>query len=220
MSLSPVNNFPPPTTLVFKVFLTSSRGNQVKILTITICLCMCAKLLQLCLTLCNPMDCSLPFSSVHGILQARILEGAAMPSSRESSPPGIKPASPAAPELQVDSLLLSLQESPTFPWLLLNNLWCGVITFSFLLLLVMGTSNFLPLQTIFLGKPKISPSERETHWHIYTRTAFLSHWVCDLCKTKLIKLNQIPPQKVAVVRTPTNSTCSLQLRKYVSDSVT
>ena len=29
---------------------------------------------QLCLTLCNPMDCSPPGSSVHGILQARILE--------------------------------------------------------------------------------------------------------------------------------------------------
>ena len=33
-----------------------------------------AKLLQLCLTLCNPTDCSPPASSVHGILQARILE--------------------------------------------------------------------------------------------------------------------------------------------------
>ena len=32
----------------------------------------CAKLLQLCLTLCDPMDCSLPGSSVHGILQARM----------------------------------------------------------------------------------------------------------------------------------------------------
>ena len=32
-----------------------------------------AKLLQLCLTLCDPMDCSLPGSSVHGVLQARIL---------------------------------------------------------------------------------------------------------------------------------------------------
>ena len=29
---------------------------------------------QLCPTLCSPMDCSLPHSSVHGILQARILE--------------------------------------------------------------------------------------------------------------------------------------------------
>ena len=34
----------------------------------------CALLLQLSPTLCNPMDCSLPGSSVHGILQARILE--------------------------------------------------------------------------------------------------------------------------------------------------
>ena len=33
---------------------------------------------QLCPTLCNPMDCSLPGSSVHGILQARILEWVAI----------------------------------------------------------------------------------------------------------------------------------------------
>ena len=33
-----------------------------------------AKSLQLCPTVCDPMDCSLPGSSVHGILQARILE--------------------------------------------------------------------------------------------------------------------------------------------------
>ena len=42
---------------------------------------------QLCATLCNPMDCSLPGSSVHRILQARILEWVAMPSSGGSSPP-------------------------------------------------------------------------------------------------------------------------------------
>ena len=36
---------------------------------------------------CNPMDCSPPGSSVHGILQARRLEWVAMPSSRGSSPP-------------------------------------------------------------------------------------------------------------------------------------
>ena len=46
-----------------------------------------AKSLQLCLTLCEPMDYSPPGSSVHGILQVRILEWAAMPSSRASSPP-------------------------------------------------------------------------------------------------------------------------------------
>ena len=42
------------------------------------------QLLQLCLTLCNPMDRSPSASSVHGILQARILEWVAMPSSRRS----------------------------------------------------------------------------------------------------------------------------------------
>ena len=46
-----------------------------------------AKLLRSCPTFCNPMDCMLPGSSVHGILQARILEWVAMPSSRGSSPP-------------------------------------------------------------------------------------------------------------------------------------
>ena len=45
------------------------------------------KVAQSCLTLCDPMDCSPPGSSVHGILQARILEWVAMPSSRGSSQP-------------------------------------------------------------------------------------------------------------------------------------
>ena len=42
---------------------------------------------QSCLTLCNPMDCSPPGSSVHGILQAGILEWVAIPFSRGSSQP-------------------------------------------------------------------------------------------------------------------------------------
>ena len=42
---------------------------------------------QSCPTLCDPMDCSLPGFSVHGILQARILEWIAIPSSRGSSQP-------------------------------------------------------------------------------------------------------------------------------------
>ena len=40
------------------------------------------QLLQSRLTLCNPVDCSLPGPSAHGILEARILEWVAMPSSR------------------------------------------------------------------------------------------------------------------------------------------
>ena len=41
--------------------------------------CVCAKSLQSCLTLCYPRDCNPPCFSVHGILQARILEWIAMP---------------------------------------------------------------------------------------------------------------------------------------------
>ena len=48
---------------------------------------MCAQLLQSCLTLCNPMDCSLQASSFHGIFQARILEWVSISFSRGSSWP-------------------------------------------------------------------------------------------------------------------------------------
>ena len=38
---------------------------------VCVCVCVCMKSLQSCLTLCNPMDCSPPSSSIQGILQAR-----------------------------------------------------------------------------------------------------------------------------------------------------
>ena len=47
----------------------------------------CVKSLHSCLTPCDPMNCSPPGSCVHGIFQARILEWAAMPSSRGSPQP-------------------------------------------------------------------------------------------------------------------------------------
>ena len=50
--------------------------------------------------LCDPMDCSPPGSSVRGIIPLGALEWAAIPFSRGSSPPGIKPGSSA---LQADS---------------------------------------------------------------------------------------------------------------------
>ena len=53
------------------------------------------KVAQSCLLLCDPMD-----YTVHGIIQARILEWIAFPFSRGRPNPGIKPRSPA---LQVDS---------------------------------------------------------------------------------------------------------------------
>ena len=57
-----------------------------------------------CLTVCRPMGCSPPGSSVHGIFKARILKWVAISFSRESSQPTIKPMSLVSPALQADSL--------------------------------------------------------------------------------------------------------------------
>ena len=52
------------------------------------------KVAQFCLTLCDPMDCNSPGSSVHGISQIRILEWIATPSPGDLPDPGIEPGSP------------------------------------------------------------------------------------------------------------------------------
>ena len=49
----------------------------------TVNVIVCVSVPQSCLTSCDPMDCSLPGSPVHGISQARILEWVAIPFSRE-----------------------------------------------------------------------------------------------------------------------------------------
>ena len=56
---------------------------------------------QSCPTLCDPVDCSPPGSSVHGILQARILEWVAISFSRDLPDSGIEPRSSA---LEADAL--------------------------------------------------------------------------------------------------------------------
>ena len=65
---------------------------------------------QSCPTLCNPRDCSSPGSSVHGILQARILEWVAIPFPGDLPYLGIEPRSPA---LEADSLLSEPQTGST-----------------------------------------------------------------------------------------------------------
>ena len=62
-------------------------------------MCMHAKSLQWCLTLCGSMDCNPQGSSVHGILQARILEWVSSPFSLLLPHPGTEPASPVSPAL-------------------------------------------------------------------------------------------------------------------------
>ena len=57
----------------------------------------CVRMRPSCLTVYNPMDCSPPGSSVHGILQARILEWLPLPTPGDLPNPGIEPASLASP---------------------------------------------------------------------------------------------------------------------------
>ena len=71
---------------------------------------MCAKSFQSCPTLCNLTDCTLPGSSIHGILQARILES--FPSPGDLPDPGIKPMSLTS---QADSLLPEPPRKPLLP---------------------------------------------------------------------------------------------------------
>ena len=81
---------------------------------------------QLCPTLCNPMDCSLPAFSVHGILQARILEWVAMPPPGDLLNPGIE-------LMSLIYIVLSLCESCIFQEISLFYLtyeidWCKIIS--------------------------------------------------------------------------------------------
>ena len=66
----------------------SIRSQILELIKVCVCVCVCVARGggQSHLTLCNPMDCSPPGSSVHGILPVRRLEWVAMPSSRRSSP--------------------------------------------------------------------------------------------------------------------------------------
>jgi hypothetical protein len=61
-------------------------------------------------TLCDPVDCSPPGSSVHGVLQARIPECVVISFSRDLPDPGIKPGFAALQE--IPSLPLSHQGNP------------------------------------------------------------------------------------------------------------
>ena len=84
-SLYPINLLCPIVKITFKNFNALLLGN-VQLITVCCCCCLVTKL---CLTLCNPKECSPPVSSVHGISQARILEWVAV-SSREYSWTGEK----------------------------------------------------------------------------------------------------------------------------------
>ena len=70
-------------------------------------MCVHAKSLQFCLTFCAPMNGTPAGSSIHGILQARILEWIAISSSGDLSDSGIKPMSLMTPSLVVRFFTIS-----------------------------------------------------------------------------------------------------------------
>ena len=63
-------------------------------------------------SLCDPLECSPPVSSVNGIFQARIPQWMPFPSPRDLSHPGIESVSPVSPALQVDSLTMDPSGKP------------------------------------------------------------------------------------------------------------
>ena len=101
-------------------------------------MCVCVTAAQSCPTLCDPMG-----YTVHGILQARILEWVAFPFSRDLPNPGIEPISPT---LQVDS-------SPAEPQVKPKN--TGVGSLSLLQwIFKQGSPALQALPTELSGKPK------------------------------------------------------------------
>ena len=75
---------------------------------------MCACVLQLCLTLCDPVDCNPPGSSVYGILQARILEWVSILFFRDLRNTGIEPTSLMSPALAGRFFTTSATSFPVF----------------------------------------------------------------------------------------------------------
>ena len=129
-------------------------------------ICVCAKLLQSCPTLCNPMDCSLPGSSIHGILQARILEWVVMPSSRGSSQPRDQTCVSCLLHWQAGYLPLVPPGRPTHThthththtqWLTLAKLWyktdlCFISSFSTIFPpTILCLSNWVLQMSLFFG---------------------------------------------------------------------
>ena len=93
--------------------------------------CCCYLAAQSCLTVCNPMDCSPPGSSVHGISQACILEGVALSFSMGSLHPGIKPACPAlASRFFIAESLGKLQAKITIQLVILQSPWVPILNTS------------------------------------------------------------------------------------------
>ena len=103
-------NFRSPWILTLHLLKILALGTVSPLPTLVVCCCLvCIS----CPTLCNPMDSSLPGSSVHGLFQARILQQVAMSSSKESSKPRDQSCVPYLLHWQAGSLPLDHLGSPS-----------------------------------------------------------------------------------------------------------
>ena len=118
------------------------------------CVCMCAKLLQSCPTLLDPMVCNLPGSSVMGFFRQEYWKGLPFTPQGDLANPGIKPASPV---LQADFLLLSSWGSPLSSWPGIKPVPCAVEVGS----LNCWTTREIPTNDIFLKMSCSVESENE-----------------------------------------------------------
>ena len=106
------------------------------------------KVIQSCLTLCDPMDCSLPGSSVHGILRARTLEWVVILFSRDRPNPGTEPRSPA---VRADSLPSEPPEETDQISKVVGHQGSGEFP--------LHSLNRIPVKTAF-SRPRIGPKDK------------------------------------------------------------
>ena len=144
---------------------------------------------QLCPTLCNPMDCSPSGSSVHGILEARILEWLAILFSRGSSSPGMEPVSRVScigrwvlyhqchfPLIRVLTSTCVCQISTLALLMVVKQHLCGL--FSFLWLPLINSSTFFMYQfsSCFSSHIKCCSNLRSyIYWVVSISYRFIGH---------------------------------------------
>ena len=104
-----IPDFPSPFFLPALAFIFNENIGIIQT-----CVSVSAKSLQSCPTLCGPMNCSPPGSSVHGILQARILEWVPCPPAGDLPDPGMEPRSLISPALANEFFTTSTTRHCTF----------------------------------------------------------------------------------------------------------
>ena len=147
-------------------------GHQKNLLISWPCVCMVSCFRRV--WLCNPVDCSLPGSSIHRILQARILEWVACLPLGDLPDPGIKPAPLMSPAL---AGRFSMASTTWEAW------WAGYLAF-ILFFVKQKTWNQLSIRTFLVLRFCFCPLElygqdnedrKVSRWNPYSKTQIKSH---------------------------------------------